>query len=98
LYPFIVIKVNIIVDDLMSLPESWVLGKGRGYMLVCMADNDHEYSPAVPKNTWVHLAFVKSGSEITFYVNGTAQGNPIDHGMNINDSDGNLHIGLEGST
>lgn len=76
----------------------WALGKGRVYMLVCMADNDPEYSPAAPKNTWVHLAFVKSGSEVTFYVDGTAQGNPIDHGMNINDSDGNLRIGMEGST
>jgi hypothetical protein len=76
----------------------WTLGRGRGNMLVCMADNDYEFIPAVPLGTWVHLAFVKSGSEITFYIDGTAQGNPLDHGRNINNSDGNLRIGMEGST
>lgn len=75
----------------------WTLGRGMGNMLVCMADIDHEFIPAVPYDTWVHLAFVKSGSEITFYINGTAQGNPLDYGRNINDSDGNLRIGMEGS-
>lgn len=63
-----------------------------------MDDNDHIYSATVPLDTWVHLAFVKSGSEITFYVDGTAYGSLVDHGKNINDSDGDLRIGKEGST
>ena len=78
--------------------DGWWWTLGRGTMWVSMADNDHIYRSTAPSDAWVHLAFVKSGSEITFYVDGTSHGNPIDHGKNINDSDGNLRIGMQGAT
>jgi hypothetical protein len=78
--------------------DGWWWTLGRGTMWVSIDDNDHIYRATVPLDAWVHLAFVKSGSEITFYVDGTAHGNPVDRGKNINDSDGNLRVGMEGST
>jgi hypothetical protein len=65
---------------------------------VCMDDLDHVQEMDLSMDTWTHLAFVKSGSEITYYVDGTIQGDPHDNEKTINDSDGDLRIGLEGST
>jgi len=69
-----------------------------GVVVVCMDGIDHLFRPLPPLDTWVHLAFEKKGSTITFYFDGVAQGNPIDHRKSINDSDGELRIGMEGST
>ena len=77
----------------------WTLDHLRGgVVVVCMDGIDHLFRPLPPLDTWVHLAFVKKGSMITSYVDGVAQGNPIDHRKSINDSDGELRIGMEGST
>jgi hypothetical protein len=76
----------------------WTLARGTANMWVSLDDYDHIYRSGVPLDTWVHLAFVRSGSEITFYVDGTAHGDPVDHGRNISNSDGDLRVGMEGST
>jgi hypothetical protein len=76
----------------------WTVDYVRDAMWVCMDDRDHILRKELPLDTWIHLAFVKSGSEITFYIDGVATGNPLDLRKTINDSDGHLRIGREGST
>jgi len=85
---------NGIKDD-----DGWAYTLGRQDLWVSMVKRDYIcIACTVPWNAWVHLAFVKSGSQITFYLDGTARGKPVDLGLSINDSDGNLRIGMEGST
>jgi hypothetical protein len=66
--------------------------------LICINDTDYYLEMDLIMESWTHLAFVKSGSEITFYVDGTIQGDPQICNDTINDSDGDLKIGMEGST
>lgn len=46
-----------------------------------------------PVNVWTHLAIVRNGTAITFYVNGTAYGTPISTSSAIASPTGNFRIG-----
>lgn len=54
---------------------TWVLSLSNG-KLQCVLNTSNSFlsSVAVSVNTWTHVAVVKNGSTITFYVNGVAAG------------------------
>ncbi len=60
--------------------------------------NDLVSSTAVNDGTWHHVAFVRSGTSLTFYIDGVASGSKTDSFItNVNNAD-NLTIGGFGST
>ena len=44
-------------------------------------------------NVWTHIAIVRNGSAITFYVNGVASGTPISTSSSLNSPSGNFRVG-----
>jgi hypothetical protein len=62
-----------------------------------MNGTDHYSTGTITLNTWTYVAAVKSGTAVSFYING-ALSNTVNNGQNINDSAGRLRVGIEGSS